>query len=134
MKQEGLVTMKQSEYKRKYLNFTTLLFMNITYLSIFVGTDTGYAFAGEKGNDALVLDALAANAQNAVLDKIQNMMAGINIAYTGSQVRVSAPLQNRAQLQTQGTVEANAPGRIVSQQLPAQTDGLLRPPAASNQI
>ena len=108
MKQEGLVTMKQSEYKRKYLNFTTLLLMNITYLSIFVGTDTGYAFAGEKGNDALVLDALAANAQNAVLDKIQNMMAGINIAYTGSQVRASAPLK------TQATVEANVPGMIVS--------------------
>lgn len=84
--------MKQSEYKRKYLNFTTLLLMNITCLLIFFGTDTGYAFAGEKGNDALVLDALAASAQNAVLDKIQNMMAGINIAYTGSQVRASAPL------------------------------------------
>ena len=133
-KQEGLVTMKQSEYKRKYLNFTTLLLMNITCLLIFFGTDTGYAFAGEKGNDALVLDALAASAQNAVLDKIQNMMAGINIAYTGSQVRASAPLQNRAALQTQPTVEANAPGSIVSQQLPAQTDGLLRPPPASNQI
>ena len=124
--------MKQSEYKRKYNNFTILLLMNITCLLIFVGTDTGYAFAGEKGNDALVLDALAANAQNAVLDKIQNMMAGINITYTTSQVRANAPLQPQALFKSQETVLANAPGRIVAE--PAQNDGLLHPPSASNRI
>ena len=93
-KESGLVTMKQSEYKRKYLKFIN--HSSITCLFIFIGLDTGYAFAGEKGNDALVLDALAANAQNAVADKITAMMAQININYTASQVKTgSAPLASQ---------------------------------------
>lgn len=56
--------MKQSEYKRKY-DLTDEL-INLVILFDFFFTDTGYAFSGQKGNDALVVNVLADGAYDAV--------------------------------------------------------------------